>query len=249
MICSVNEDSTERLAQRDDYGHFRARKQYDLGLSRQLQNWVFQSTPPSPGHHKRLIIKFKPTFNCNWSSRLTLLPFPLSRVFNSTTRAGHLRVGNGLGQILHFSDFNKLGDLNTLLTLGLSNDRRLDTSHTNPSFRSVPSILPANHNSIIRLLQVIHDIAIYLRQYQIPWVVNRVFADTTRNGDSTQQHWNPVVCEKSHWVNRGISRKLCTHQIAESMQRWLIVTRSRFGSNRGISSAGPRWNKVVFWKT
>ena len=48
MICSVIGDSTERLAQHADYGHFGARKQFYPGLSKQLQNWGHQSTPPVP---------------------------------------------------------------------------------------------------------------------------------------------------------------------------------------------------------
>ena len=81
MICSVIGDSTKRLEHHDDYGDFGARKQFSLGLSRQLQKWGHQSTPPSTGQHNRLIINFKPTLDCSSSWRLTFLPFPLSRAF------------------------------------------------------------------------------------------------------------------------------------------------------------------------
>ena len=207
MIYSVIGDSFEKLAQHDDYGHFGGRKLFYLGLSRQLQNWVHQSTPPSLGQHNRLIIKFKPTLDCSWSGRLTFPPFPSSRAFDSRTSAGHLQGGNRVGQILHFSDVDNIGDSNLLLTRGLSNNRRLDNSHTIPSFRSVSSILPANHNNIIRLLQIINDITIYLRQNEIPLVVHRVFAHTTRIVNSTQQHWNPVVCNEILLSKQGSPRK------------------------------------------
>ena len=48
MICSVIGDLTEKLAQHDDYDHFGPKKQFFLGFSRQLQNWVRQNTPPVP---------------------------------------------------------------------------------------------------------------------------------------------------------------------------------------------------------
>ena len=130
MICSVIGDSTERLVQHDDYGHFGARKQFYPVLSRQLQNWGHQSAPPSLGQHNRLIIEFKPALDGNWSWLLTLLPFPFSRAFDTETRAGSLHGRNRLGQLLHLSNFNSIRDLNSLLTRGLSNNRRLDTSHT-----------------------------------------------------------------------------------------------------------------------
>ena len=196
MICSVMGELTERLTRHDNYGHFGAKKQFHPGLSRQLQNWGHQSTTPSLGLHNRLIIELKPTLDGNCSWRLIFLPSPLSRVYDAKTRAGHLRGGIGLGQILHLPNFNNIGDPIILLTRGLSNNRKLDTSHTKPSLRSVPNILPANHNNIIRLFQVIYDSTISLRQYEIPWVVNRVFVHTTRKVDSTQQHLNPAVCEE-----------------------------------------------------
>ena len=45
----VNGDSTERLAQHDDYGHVGEKKQFCLDLSRQLQYWGYQTTPLSLG--------------------------------------------------------------------------------------------------------------------------------------------------------------------------------------------------------
>ena len=76
--------------------------------------------------------------------------FPFPGVFDTETGAGHLHGRNRLGQILHLSDFNNIRDLNSLLTRGLSNNRKLDTSHIKPSFRSVRRIFPVNHNNIIR---------------------------------------------------------------------------------------------------
>ena len=78
---------------------------------------------------------------------------PISRAFDTETRAGHLHGRNRLGQILHLPDFNNIWDPNSLLTRGLPNSGRLDTRHTKPLFRGVPSILPANHDNIIRLFR------------------------------------------------------------------------------------------------
>ena len=153
---------------------------------------VIKVNTPSLG----LIVKLKPTLDCNFSGRLTPFPFPFSWTFGTKTRDGHLHGGNGLGQILHLSYFNNIGDPNTRLTRGLSNNRKFDTRHTKLSIRSVPSIFPANHDNIIRLLQVIYDGTISLRQYEIPWVVNTILAHITCNVDTTQQHWNPIVCKE-----------------------------------------------------
>ena len=151
---------------------------------------------PSLGQHNRLIVKLKSTLDCNWSGRLTFLTFPLCRTFGTITCAGDLRSGHGLEQILHRPDFDNFGDPYTLLTRGLSNNRRLDSSYTKASFRGVPSIFSANHNNIIRLLQIIQYNTISFRQFANPWVVNRVFAVNTCNFYSTQQHRNPFACKE-----------------------------------------------------
>ena len=78
MICKFNEDFTERLAQHDDYGHVGEKKQFYFHFSRQWRNWCHQSTPPFLGQHIRLIVKFKSTLDCNWSWRLTFIPFPFA---------------------------------------------------------------------------------------------------------------------------------------------------------------------------
>ena len=163
MKCSVIGDLTEKLAQHDNYSQYGARKQFYPGLSRQLQNWGHQSTPPSCGQHNRLIIEFKPTLDGNWSWVLTFLAFPLSRGFETETRTGHFHRRNRLGQKLQLSDFINIRDPDSLLTRGLSSNRRLHTGHTKPPFRSVPSILPDKHDNIIRLLQVVYDGTISLR--------------------------------------------------------------------------------------
>ena len=108
MICLVIGNWTERLGPHDDCGHFGARKQFYLGLSRQLQNWVHRSTPLSFG----TIIKLKPTLDGNWSWRLTFLPFPPSRVFDIKTSAGHLRTGANtpLPQLRRFWRSERLAD-------------------------------------------------------------------------------------------------------------------------------------------
>ena len=111
---------------------------------------VFKVHSSSLGQHNRLTVKLKPTLDCNWGGCLTFLLFPLAKTFDTTTSAGHLRGGNGLGHILHFSNFNNIGDPNSMLTRRLSNNKRLDTNNTKPSFRGVPSILRANHYNIIR---------------------------------------------------------------------------------------------------
>ena len=108
---------------------------------------------------------------------------------------GDLRRGYGMWQLLPLTDFDNIEDPYTLLNRGLSNNRRLDASNTKQTFRGVPSIFPARH-SITRLYQVIDDSTLSFRQYVIPWVVNRVFADTTCDVYSTQQHRNPVVCNE-----------------------------------------------------
>ena len=186
MICTVIGDLTERPAQHNDYGHFGQKKQFFLPFNRQLRNWGHQSTPPSLGQQNRFIVKLKSTLDCNWSWRHTFLLFTLCWTFVTRTRAGHLPSGNGLGQIFHLSNFDNFGDSNTLLPRRLSSNKRSDTSHTKLSFRGVSSILPANHNNIIHLFQIVYDGTVSLRQYQIPWVGSRVFAHTTRNFDSTQ---------------------------------------------------------------
>ena len=146
MICSVIGDLTETLAQHDNCDHFGARKQFYLGFSKQLQNWGHQNTPPVPW-------AAQPTHH--WTEtdawwKLELASYSLSRALDNKTRAGRLRGGNELGQILNFSDFDNIGDSNTLLTRGLSKNRGLDTRHTKPSFRGNPSIPRANQDNIIR---------------------------------------------------------------------------------------------------
>ena len=163
LICKLKRDGIQRMPQQDDYGPFGEKKQFYLHLSRQLRNGGHQSTPPSLGKHNRLNDKLKSTLDCNGNGCLLFPPFPLCRTFGTTTRAGHLQCGNGLGQTLYLSDFDNLGDPNTLLTRGLSNNRKLDTSHTKSSLRRVLSILPANHNDIIGHFQIIYDSNISLR--------------------------------------------------------------------------------------
>ena len=48
MIWSVIGDLTGRLVQHDDYGHYGARKEFSLHLSKQLQNWDRESKLPVP---------------------------------------------------------------------------------------------------------------------------------------------------------------------------------------------------------
>ena len=98
-----------------------------------------------------------------FGGRLILLLFTLSRGFDTETRTGHLHGRNRLGQTFHLTDFNNISDPNSLLTRGFSNNRRLDTRHTKLSFRSVSSILPVNHDNIIRPLYMNYDSSIPLR--------------------------------------------------------------------------------------
>ena len=150
MICKVIGDSTEKLVHHDDYDHYGVRKQSYLNLAEQLQNWGHRSKLRVPWQHYQLIVKFKTTLDCSFNGRLTILLSTFSRAFDSETRTGRLYGRNRLRQVFHLTDFNNIRNANSLLSRGLSNNRRRDTRHTKPSLRSVPSILPANHDNIIR---------------------------------------------------------------------------------------------------
>ena len=105
----------------------------------------------------------------------------LCRIFCTITRAGDLRSGHGLKTLFYFSDFNIFGDSYTLMTRGLSHNRRLNAAHTKLSFRCVSSIFLANHNTITGPLQIPDNSIMSYHQHAIPRLIKRIFADNTLN--------------------------------------------------------------------
>ena len=112
------------------------------------------------------------------------------------TCTGHLYGRNTLWQIFHLTDFNNIRNPHSLLTRGLSNSRRRNACYTKPPLRSFSSLLPANHNNIIRLSKIRDDSSIPLRTYDSPRVIHGVLTHNACNVHSTQQHRDTIVCEE-----------------------------------------------------
>ena len=168
-------------------------KQFCFDFSKQFRKWGHQSTPTVPcGSTADSSFNSNPRLTTTETGVTLLLRFPFGGTLFTITRAGDLGSGHGLWQILHLSDLDIIGDSYTLMTRGLSNNRRLNTSQTKPSFKCVPSILPSKHNNILFLIS--DNSIISSRQCMIPRVINRILADTTCYIHSSQQHGNSIVC-------------------------------------------------------
>ena len=184
---------------------------------------VIEINSPSLRQHYRLIVEFKTTLDSSFGRRLTLSLFPLPRAFDSETRTGHLCGRNRLGQIFHLTDFNNIWNAHSLLTWRLSKNRRRNACNTKPPLRSVSSLLPANHDNIIRLSQIRDNRSIPLRTYNNPRVIHWVLTDTACNVHSPQQHRDTIVREEIPLSELRIPYK--TLYTTDSRIDWSLINR------------------------
>ena len=241
MIWSIIGDLTERPAQHDDYGHCGARKQSYFQLSKQLQSWGHQSKLPSLGQHHRLIVNFKAALDCSFGGRLILIRFPFPELWTPKLVPGTWMVETDWGKHCT-SPTSTIFEIRTAC-------RPEDSPATEDSTLATP-----NYHSEVSRASFRRTTTTSYALFKSTTTAAYTSGNMTVHGSYTETSQTlpatftalssiqiPLPVKKSRWVNRRSRTKLCTQQIAESIEQRLIVTRSRFSWNRGISSAWPRW--------
>ena len=210
---------------------------------------VIEINSPSLGQHYWLIVEFKTTLDCRLGGRLTLFLFPFP---------GLLIAKLVLGTCIAETDCGKYSTWPTSTTFEISTACWPEDSPTAED----ATLATPNHRSEVSRASFRRPTTTSYAFHKWETTAAYPSGDMTAHGSYTESSQTlpatftalsnieiPLSVKKSRWVNWGSRTKLCTQQTVESIARRSIVTRSRFIWNRGISSAGPRWNNAVNWKT